>query len=413
MNNNKKQEIETGTEEWKKGIRQFMAAQTISLLGSSLVQYAIIWYIALSTSSGGALTISTLCGFAPQVLISLFAGVWIDRYDRKRMILLSDSIIALMTLLAAVVFLSGGKSVWLLYFVLLVRSAGTGIQTPAVNAVIPQLVPKEHLMRINGINSTIQSMMMLLSPALSGAILSVASIEATFFMDVATAVMGVGITWTIAIPQLTREEKERNRGRAGSQLEEIGQGFRYVRENGFIFRLLIFQAAVMVLISPSAFLTPLLVSRTFGPEVWRLSISEMTFSAGAAAGGLLIAAWGGFQNRMHTTVFAGAAYGALMVALGLAPVYAVYLTANFLIGITMPCYNAPITAMLQEKADPQMHGRIFSLVQITGSCALPLGMTLFGPLADAVPVQQLFIGAGILVAGGSGLVFWLLRTYGE
>lgn len=139
---------------WKKSITRFLTAQTISLFGSSLVQYAIVWYITLTTSSGKMLTISTLCGFLPQILISLFAGVWIDRYDRKLMIMLSDSVIAVSTLLLAIAFLSGHKSVWLLFAALVVRSAGTGIQTPAVNAMIPQIVPQTHFMKINGINST-------------------------------------------------------------------------------------------------------------------------------------------------------------------------------------------------------------------------------------------------------------------
>ena len=94
---------------WKKSITRFLTAQTISLFGSSLVQYAIVWYITLTTSSGKMLTISTLCGFLPQILISLFAGVWIDRYDRKLMIMLSDSVIAVSTLLLAIAFLSGHK----------------------------------------------------------------------------------------------------------------------------------------------------------------------------------------------------------------------------------------------------------------------------------------------------------------
>ena len=119
---------------WKNTAARFLTAQTISLFGSSLVQYAIVWYITLSTSSGRMLTISTVCGFAPQIAISLFAGVWIDRYDRKSLIMLSDTIIALSTLILAIAFFSGHRNIWLLFTVLMVRSAGTGIQTPAVNA---------------------------------------------------------------------------------------------------------------------------------------------------------------------------------------------------------------------------------------------------------------------------------------
>lgn len=167
---------------WKGKTFRFLTAQTISLFGSSLVQYAIVWYITLTTSSGKMLTISTLCGFLPQILISLFAGVWIDRYDRKRLIMLSDGVIAFSTLLLALAFLSGYKNIWFLFAVLIIRSAGTGIQTPAVNAIFPQLVPKEHLMRMNGLNSTLSSFMMFLSPAAGGAILSAAPLEAALLL---------------------------------------------------------------------------------------------------------------------------------------------------------------------------------------------------------------------------------------
>lgn len=377
---------------WKNSIARFLTAQTISLFGSSLVQYAIVWYITLTTSSGKMLTISTLCGFLPQILISLFAGVWIDRYDRKKMIMLSDSAIAVSTLLLAIAFLSGHKSVWFLFAALVVRSAGTGIQTPAVNAMIPQIVPQSHLMRVNGINSTLSSIMMFLAPAASGAILSVASLEATLFIDVLTAVIGVAITATIPIKPY---EKRISPGNAG--LKEIREGFHYLKENRFIKRLLLFQITILFLVSPSAFLTPLMVSRTFGGEVWRLTASEMTYSLGMVLGGILIASWGGFKKRMNTTMAAGAIYGLIMIGLGNASVFLVYLLFNTAIGVTSPCYNAPITVTIQEKVSPGMQGRIFSFMQIATSCALPLGMVAFGPLADVMPVQSLLNAAGLMI----------------
>lgn len=390
---------------WKRSITRFLSAQTISLLGSSIVQYAIIWHITLTTSSGRMLTISTLCGFLPQIFISLFAGVWIDRYDRKRMIMLADSAIALSTLLLAAAFLTGHRSTWFLFAVLIIRSAGTGIQTPAVNAILPQIVPQEQLMRINGINSTLSSMMMFLSPAVSGAILSFAPLEAALLIDVVTAVIGVGITATVAV--LPYEKKA---GTQTSSLEEMKSGFFYLKENSLVKRLLLYQITILFLISPSAFLTPLMVSRTFGAEVWRLTASEMTYSLGMVLGGLLIASWGGFKKKMNTTLFAGAFYGLMMTGLGLAPLFPVYLLCNTMIGITSPCYNAPVTVTIQEKVPREMHGRIFSFMQIATSCALPLGMTVFGPLADLLRVQWILLGSGIVVTVLS-LGIWRMRFF--
>lgn len=390
---------------WKGSIFRFLTAQTISLLGSSLVQYAIIWHITLTTSSGKMLTLSTLCGFLPQILISLFAGVWIDRYDRKKMIMISDSVIAVSTLLLAAAFLTGRRYNWLLFAVLAVRSAGTGIQTPAVNAIIPQIVPNEQLMRINGINSTLSSLIMFLSPAVSGAVLTIASLEATLLIDVITAIMGVGITSTIHV-----KPYEKKRCAENSNLKEIKNGYLYLKENPFVKRLLIFQIVILFLISPSAFLTPLMVTRSFGNEVWRLTASEMTYSLGMVLGGLLIASWGGFKKKMITTMFAGAFYGALMVGLGSMPVFVLYLLCNTLIGVTSPCYNAPIIVSIQEQVPSDMQGRIFSFMQIATSCALPFGMVVFGPLSDMVRIQNILIGSGIFVMAVC-LAVWKLKYF--
>ncbi|MEK4295393.1 MFS transporter [Paenibacillus sp. FSL R5-0914] len=384
--------MKTMNDHWKRKITLFLTAQTISLFGSSLVQYAIIWYITLTTTSGVMMTISTVCGFLPQMAISLFAGVWIDRYSRKKMIMLADGMIAIATLLLAVMFLMGYNNIWLLYLILLIRAAGTGIQVPAVNALIPQIVPKDQLMKVNGVNSSISSLMMFLAPAAGGVILSISTIETAFFIDVMTAIIGIGMMCIIVIPAHAKVENGQK-----SNVQDIKEGFKYLKDHAFIKQLLIYLFVVMILISPAAFLTPLMVSRSFGPEVWRLTASEMTFSAGALVGGVLIASWGGFKSRMHTNILACAFYGLLMVGLGVAPMFAVYLLFNLLIGITMPCFNAPLTVLLQQNVDPDMQGRVFSLVQVTNSCALPLGMVLFGPLADSVQVETILIFAGIAV----------------
>lgn len=351
------------------------------------------------------LTISTLCGFLPQIFISLFAGVWIDRYDRKKMIMLSDSVIAISTLILAITFLMGHTYTWLLFVALAIRSAGTGIQTPAVNAIIPQIVPQEQLMRINGINSTLSSIMMFLSPVISGVILSLSTLEMTLFIDVITAIIGVGITSTICV-----RPYRKGGFKISSSLEEIKNGFLYLKDNWFVKRLLIYQIIILFLISPSAFLTPLLVNRTFGTEVWRLTASEMTYSLGMVLGGLLIASWGGFKNKINTWMLAGTVYGMLMIGLGMMPAFFLYLICNTIIGITAPCYNAPITVTIQEKVSSEMHGRIFSFMQIATSCALPLGMIVFGPLADIIRVQWILMGAGIVIVFIS-LVIWKTRYF--
>lgn len=388
---------------WRTSIFRFLTAQTISLFGSALVQYAIIWYITLKTSSGKMLTLSTLCGFLPQIIISLFAGVLIDKYNRKKLIMISDGIIALSTLFLTMAFLIGYDNLWILFAVLAVRSAGAGVQTPSVNAILPQIVPKENLMKINGTNSTLSSMMMFISPAVSGAIMSVASLEVVLLIDVVTAIIGIGITSTVFVTAYAPVMAEK-----ASYIGEIKNGFLYLKENKFIKKLLLFQIVVLFLISPSAFLNPLLVSRTFGNEVWRLTIGEMTYSLGMVLGGVLIATWGGFKNKISTTVLAGGLYGVIMLGLSIAPTFGIYLIFNTLIGITSPCYNTPLTVSIQERVEPAMQGRMFSFMQISTSCALPMGMFLFGPLADIFTVQSIFLTAGLMVILVTSLIFYKL-----
>ncbi|MEA4849596.1 MAG: MFS transporter, partial [Clostridiaceae bacterium] len=176
---------------WEKDIILFITSQTISLLGSSLVQYAIMWYITLNTKSGTMMTISIIFSFLPTLFLSPFSGVWADRYDRKMIIILADLFIAVTTLLMAVLFMLGYGSIELLFIMSALRAVGTGIQTPAVGAFIPQIVPEDKLTKVNGANGSIQAVITLVSPMLSGALLTMSTLKAIFFIDVFTAAIAV------------------------------------------------------------------------------------------------------------------------------------------------------------------------------------------------------------------------------
>lgn len=178
----------------------FLTSQTVTLFGSSIVQFAISWYITLTTQSGVMIAISTLAGFLPQALISLFAGVWANRYDRKRIIILADAVIALCTAVLVMLFALGYQKMWLLFVISGIRSAGAGIQMPAVGAFLPEIVPQDKLMRVNGINSTVQNVMFLLSPAVVGWLYGSLGIAPVLWVDVITAVIGIGIFLRVAAP---------------------------------------------------------------------------------------------------------------------------------------------------------------------------------------------------------------------
>lgn len=381
-------------ENWKKRIILFLASQTISLFGSSLVQYSIGWYITLKTQSGVMMTLAIICGFLPTFFLSPFAGVWADRYNRKKLIILSDSLIAISTLTIAVLFLMGYDSIGLLFGVLVIRALGTAIQTPTVGAFIPQLVPEDKLTRVNATNGSIQSMVMLVSPMLSGVLLSKATIEAIFFIDVITAAIAVlTLIFFLKVPGTEKTLQKQSI----SYFADMHQGYNYIRNHSFIKKIIIFNALFCFCAAPAAFLTPLQVTRTFGNQVWRLTAIEIVFSCGMIIGGLVIAAWGGFKRKIHSMILATIIMGAGTFALGIMPVFWLYLIFMAIIGFAMPLFNTPFTVLLQQKVESDFLGRVFGVFSMTSSITMPLGMLVFGPISDYIKIEWLLIGTGILI----------------
>lgn len=380
---------------WVRNTVQFLAGQTISLFGSSLVQYAILWYLTLETKSGLVLTAAMVFGFLPQAVVSVFGGVWADRHDRKRLIIAADSLIAASTLALALAFLAGVGQLWMILLAMAVRSALGGIQGPAVGAFLPQVVPTEHLMRVNGINASIGSAMMLLSPALAAALYAAFGLTAVLFVDVGTAVIGILLLGLLQVAPFVRDIA------AVGYTEDLRGGLRYARGHPAVRWVLISFAVVFVLVVPPSYLTPLMIVRTFGEEVWMLTANEVVFSVGMILGGALLAAWGSGRDRMGLLTGATIAMGILTVALGLSSVLWVFLGLMFLVGVVVPAFSTTSTTMLQQTVEPEMQGRMFGLLGIVMAVAMPIGMAAFGPLADVVSVEAVLIAGGALtvVAG--------------
>ncbi|MFJ5762021.1 MFS transporter [Neobacillus sp. NPDC093182] len=379
---------------WKRNTILFLGSQTISLFGSALVQYAIMWYITLNTQSGVMMTISIICGFVPTFFLSPFAGVWADRYNRKILIILSDSLIAISTLVLAILFLMGYEALWLLFLMSAIRAIGTGIQGPAVGAILPQMVPEDKLTKVNGTNGSIQALIMLVAPMVSAALLTMASMEAIFFIDVITAAIAVFILLTFLHIPIHAKAAEKQ---TTSYFSDLKQGFIYIQNHAFVKTFFVFFAFFFVLAAPVAFLTPLQVTRSFGDDVWRLTAIEITFSIGMIIGGGFMASWGGFKNKIHTMTLAALVMGACTFALGITPNFWIYLVFMGLVGVAMPIFNTPSTVLLQEKVEGDYLGRVFGVLGMISTSMMPLGMLIFGPIADIIEIEWLLIGTGLLM----------------
>ena len=379
---------------WKKDITIFVGSQALSMLGSMLVQYAIMWHITLTAKSGTMQMIAIICGILPTFFISPFAGVWADRYDRKLLIMLSDSMIALTTLVVAVLYITGHGSIGLLFVASAIRAVGQGIQSPSVGAFLPQMVPEENLTKVNAANGSIQSAIMLIAPMVAGALLTVSTIEAIFFIDVSTAAIAVGILlFGLKVPPHERALSKVT----VSYFHDLREGFVYIARHPYVKRFFVFCACFFFSAAPVAFLTPLQVTRSFGSEVWRLTAIEIAFSSGMIAGGVVMGTWGGLKNRVHTMALASFGIGAMTFALGLVPVFWIYLALMAITGVTMPLFNTPATVLLQEKVEPEFLGRVFGVMGMISSIMMPVGMLIFGPAADIVRIEWLLVGSGIAI----------------
>jgi DHA3 family macrolide efflux protein-like MFS transporter len=382
---------------WKKRAAVFLVGQTITTFGSFLVQYAILWHLTLSTKSGLVLALAAVFGFLPQALVSVFAGVWADRVNRKFMIIVSDSTIALATLGLALLMLSGVDDLWLIYLVMAVRSVGAGVQGPAISALLPQIVPTEKLMRVNGINGGVQSSLTLLAPAVAAAVYANMSLVGILFIDVSTAIVGISLLATIAVPTLARVASADK----PSYFADLKEGINYTFTHSLVRWVMVIFAIVFFLIVAPSNLSPLMLVRNFGTEVWMLTVLELSFGVGLVIGGALMATLGSKLDRLDTIVATSIAFGVLTLVLGFATNLILFYSLFFLLGLIVPAFSNSAMTLLQETVEPERQGRVFGFVGIVMALAMPLGMAILGPLADVVSVEILLIIAGaatILIA---------------
>jgi len=387
--------LETTTR-WKRNVAIFLAGQSITLFGSMLVHYAVQWHITLTAQSGVAMMLLSISAAVPMFFVSPFAGVWADRYSKKLLIVIADAAIAVVTLLMAVLFSLGFEYIALLMVCTAARGLGQGVQTPSVNSLVPEIVPAESLTRVNGINSSIQSVTMFAAPIAGGALIALLPVQTVLYIDVITAAIGISmLLFFVKTPPREKKQEQQTAWR------DMAEGLGYIKNHAFIKKLMLVNILFTLFMTPAAILTPLQTVRNFGPEPWRLVAIELAFFIGMAAGGALIGAWGGFKNKSYTIAIAIAFFGISAIALGLVENFALYLGIMGLAGFAVPANNAPLMSMLQTKIEAEYMGRVFSVLMMFSSIMMPVGMMVWGPLADAVAIDWLLIisGAGILTGG--------------
>ncbi|WP_304155342.1 MFS transporter [Megamonas hypermegale] len=372
----------------------FLTSQAITLFGSTVIQMAIVWYITVQTLSGEWMALCSISAYLPQFIVSFGGGVWADYYNRKFLIITADAVIAVITLIAIIFmsYLNEDISVfYLLLCISLFRSVGTGIQTPAVNATVVQIVSKERLTRFNGINMAIQSAIQFTAPIAAGIILLFFSLPTVLFLDILTAIIGIGIMYKVSIPQIQVKEKR------SSVWQDMQNGLKYVFENKFVFRILFVYGIFIFLCIPPGFMAGLFVSRTFENSYEYLTFTEITGFAGMSFGGLLMSIWGGFSRKAKMLRTGLIIFGAMAVIMGITNNFRYYLVFMLIFGMAMTIVQTVITTILQEKTEEYIQGRVFGLVSSLYAGLLPIGMAVFGLMADVVSLSSIIVFSGIIL----------------
>lgn len=378
---------------WKKNTFVFLLSQMISLIGSAIVQYAITWHITLETQSGVYATIAVICGFVPTFLLSPLAGVWADRYNRKSLIIIADGCIAFTTLLLAIAFMMGYDYLWLLFLALAIRGLGTAIQTPCVSAILPDMVPEQHLGRINGIHGSTQSIANLLCPVISGALLSLTSMQNIFLVDVVTAIIAIFVMVKfLHIPHIKKEVHEQK-----GALKEVQEGITYIMSKKFLKAMFISCILLWFMAGALIYLPPIQIVRIFGDDLWLLTAVETACGLGMIIGGIGFSIWGGFKNSAYTMAFSLFIMSGAIILMGIPFNIWFYLSMALSMCIMLSIFDTCAITLLQKKVDSEYIGRVFGCITMFSSSLMPLGMLLFGPLADMIAIEIIMILCGIVV----------------
>lgn len=397
MNDNLPQQ---NTEKWQVRFFTIWVGQAFSMLGSQLVGFAFVWYLTQKTGSATVLAIASLMSMLPSVIIGPLAGTFVDRWNRKWVMIVFDSITALATFGLAVLFFLDVAEIWHIYVILFIRSSCGQFQWAAMKASTSLMVPKKHLSRVAGANETLNGLMNIIAPALGAFLIQVMPTQGILMIDVSTAAIAVIPLLFFSIPQPIRNRKSEN-GEPPAKTsfwQDLKEGWQYIINWPSLMALIFLAMLVNFLINPAFTLLPLVVTEHFQKGAYELGLLDSGFGVGVILGGLVLSAWGGFKNRLLTSLLGLIISGFAVLAVGLAApgMYWMALVCTSLFGFLNPMINGPIFAVMQAKVEPEIQGRVFSLLTAGAGLASPLGMAIAGPVADATSNQFWFVLGGIL-----------------
>jgi DHA3 family macrolide efflux protein-like MFS transporter len=388
-------QVESG--KWAERFFTIWSGQALSLFGSALVQFALIWWLTQKSGSATILAIATMAGMLPQIVIGPFAGALVDRWNRRVIMIIADGTIAGFSLLLAYLFATGVVQIWHIYAILAVRSLGGAFHFPAMSASTPLMVPKGHLTRINGLNQALQGINSLAAPPVGALLIGILPTQGILLIDVGTAMLAILPLLFIPIPQPPRQT-ELQQAATPSLLRDIQAALNYIRTLPGLVAVIFMALFLNFLLVPTGSLLPLLITKHFSKGALELSFMESATGVGIIAGGTLLGIWGGFRKKIVTSLMGIIGLGVGVMLIGLAPAHLFWLAlaGAVVLGLMLPMANGPIGALVQTIIRPDMQGRIMSLINSGATAISPLGLLIAGPLSDWLGVRIWFWAGGTL-----------------
>ena len=383
---------------WKTRFFTIWGGQAISIIGSQLVQFALIWYLTVQSGSATVLATASLFGLLPNVILGPFIGTLVDRWDRRRIMLVSDTAITLVTIGLAVLFALDAVELWHIYVVLFIRSLLGSFHTNAMAASTSLMVPVEQLTRIQGINQMLNGGLNVISAPLGAMLLGVLPMQGILAIDVLSALFAIVPLLFTRIPQPDRHTGITEDNGQETIWQGVKSGMRYVISWPGLLIVSLMTVGINFTIIPAFSLMPLLVKEYFGGSAIHLGWVESAMGIGMFVGGALLGAWGGFKRNIVTSMLGliGMGLGTLLFAV--APSTALWLVVigSLLVGIMTTMTMGPFYAMIQTIVEPDMQARIFSLLNSVGAAMVPIGLLVAGPVADRYSIQVWFLFGGLL-----------------
>ncbi|MGD9403637.1 MAG: MFS transporter [Anaerolineae bacterium] len=365
---------------WRLPFFSIWTGQAFSLVGSQLVQFALVWWLTETTGSATVLAMATLVAILPGVILGPFAGTLVDRWNRQVVMIAADGFVALVTAWLAYLFWTGSATMWHVYAAMLARALGGAFHWPSMQASTSLMVPKKHLSRVAGLNQTMRGALSIVAPPLGALLLGLLPMQEIMAIDLATAALAIGPLLFVSIPQ---PEKTAGAAQKSSVWSDFRSGLRYVWGWPGLMIILVMAMVINFVVNPAFSLMPL--------------------------GGLLLSVWGGFRRRIYTSMMGLVLGGMSIMVLGLVPgnLFWLALVALLVAGFMNPLINGPLFAILQGTVAPEMQGRVFTLVQSLAGAMMPLSLAVAGPVSDAIGVQIWYVFGGAVFALVGVLTFFV------